>query len=723
MKDHRMAATHDAPGSLAAELSLLLRLPEGAADAFGLGCRLHQMQQPEAALAAFEMETRRAPDHLAAWHAVAALRLELKLPLGALRACNEALQINADNPDTLFHTGVVLQQLQDFAAAAHAYRQAINRCHDHYGSLRNLPHMLLRTGDADAAIAAAKAAISAYPEDADMHYNLGDIHLGFADAARAKEAFENALALRPDFHQARYALGIALAIEGDVAAAYRQRRQALEAAPGLLRSYQSPLVHDVCQGSNDCSPERVALIARMAALYNCDWAAFEQTTALFTSLIAGGEDFAPLSSPEFPYLSLLLPVAAESRQRLARQVTRRICAELTELKLPRQESPSRQRLTIGYISADFRAHPVTWLLSSIYARHDRNRFRVCAYSVGPPCSGPERALIESSVDGFRDMYRLPTELIAHRIAGDGVDILIDLSGYTLNARPEVLALRPAPIQVSYLGFLGTLGASHIDYALLDRACMLEAQRAYWDESVAYLSDTSIYCERHGTTAMPLSRPEYGLPDEGFILCALHMPRKIDRLAFDLWLELLKEIPEAVLWLISQNPAQQRAVTDYASTKGVESARLVFASYMDRPAHLARYRHADVFLDTLVFNGHTTVIDALSMGVPVVALPGDAPCARGAASILHAHGIPELVATSMADYKAIVHRLHADSEWRSRIRERVENDADSRLFCPDQRVREIETAYEMMWARHLAGLPSADFDVPKWTEPEPSGVYS
>ena len=712
MKDHRMAATHGALELLTAELWQMRSLPEGSIiGAFSLGCRLHQMQQPEAALAAFEMATRHLPDHLAAWHAVAALRLELKLPRGALQACNEALQINSDDPDTLFHTGVVLQQLQDFSAAVHAYRQALDRRHDHYGALRNLPHMLLRTENADAAIAAAQAAISAYPEDADMHYNLGDIHLGFADAALAKAAFANALALRPDFHQARYALGIALAIEGDVAAAYRERRQALAAAPGLLHSYQSPLVHDVCQGSNDCSPERVALIARMAALYNCDWAAFDQTTALFTSLIEGGEDFAPLSSPEFPYLSLLLPIAEESRQRLARQVTQRVCADLAELRLPRLASAPRQRLTIGYISADFRAHPMTWLLGSIYARHDRNKFRVYAYSVGPPCSDPERALVESSVDGFRDMHRRPAELIAHRIADDGVDILIDLSGYTLNARPEVLALRPAPLQVSYLGFLGTLGASHIDYTLLDRDCMPAAQRPYWDESIVYLSDTSIYCERHGTTATPQSRSDYGLPDEGFVLCALHMPRKIDRMAFDLWLALLKEIPDAVLWLLSQNPAQQEAVTDYAQARGIESARLVFAKFLDRPEHLARYRHADVFLDTLVFNGHTTVIDALSMGVPVVALPGDAPCARGAASILRAHGVPELIATSEADYKAIVRRLHADAEWRSRMRARVADDAGSRLFCPDQRVREIETAYEMMWTRHLAGLPPTDFDVP------------
>lgn len=709
-KDCRMSARHDVTEALLGELAQ--RVAHGdPASMFSLGCELHKLRQPEAALAAFEKEASRLPGQVRAWHAVAALRLELQLPQGALRACRAALELDPNNADSLFHTGVVLQQLRDYAAAVHAYEQALVRKPDHHGALQNLPHALLHAGAAEKAIDRAEQGISVYRDDAELHYNLGDIHLGFANAALARTAFERVLALKPDFHRARYALSIAIAMEGDVPTAYQERKRALDADPALLHNYRSPLVHDFCQGSNDCSPERVAVIARMAALYNCDWASYGKATELFESLIAGGEDFAPLSAPEFAYLALLLPLSAANRQRLAQQVAQRIDNEAALCSLPRKTDTERQQLTIGYISADFRAHPMAWLLGSMYARHDRNRFNVFAYSVGPCSAGLERTLIESGVDHFRDMHRRPAESIAYRIAADGVDILVDLSGYTLDARPEVLAMRPAPIQVSYLGFLGTQGSRHIDYTLLDRYCMLPEQRKYWDESVAYLSDTSIYCERHVTHATALSRAEYGLPETGWVLCALHMPRKIDPMAFDLWLELLEEIPESVLWLVSQNPAQQQAVIDYAQAKGLQAERLVFASFVDRSEHLARYRHADVFLDTFVFNGHTTVIDALSMGVPVVTLPGDAPCARGGASILRAHGLPELVASSPREYKAIVHQLYVDSAWRKEIRARVMDDTASRLFCPEERVREIETAYEMMWARHQAGLPPADFDVP------------
>lgn len=709
-----MTAASDNTQELLEQLSTLLNR-EQPERTFDVGAKLHALGERAAALAAFEAETERAPESLAAWHALVALRLELNLPQAALQACNRALEIDPKNPDTLYNTAFVLQAIGDFGAALHCYDKVLEQNPAHYRTMRNRPHMLAHMGQRTEAFAAVDIAIANYPDDALLHYNKGDLRLGGSDGGIAIRSFETALALEPKLHQARYAMSIALALEGDLSAAYRERNAALQQQPGLETSYQSPLVHDIWMGSSDCRPERVAVTAIVAALHACNWSAYEKGTQFFSELVVGTEHSAPLTSVEFPYTLLLFPSAPEIRRQMARQVMATLEGSVRHHRLtrPRRSRDSSQPLTIAYFSADFKPHVMTWLLGSMYAKHDRKRFRVLAYSTSPAGASAEQAQVAAGVDVFYDLHHHPAEAIAQLMVRDGVDILVDLSGYTMDAKPAVLALRPAPIQVSYLGFLGTMGTKHIDYALLDRDSMLPAQREYWDESIVALPATSIYCERHVTEAETLGRHEYGLLEAGFVLCALHMPRKIDPLAFDVWLALLEEIPGSVLWLVQETAEQAQALRARAGDRGVDPSRLVFAPLLPRQEHLARYRLADVFLDTFVFNGHTTVIDALSMGVPVVSMPGETPCARGAASILRSHGLGELVASSREDYKRIVHRLRDDAEWRRNIRETVATDAGSRLFCPDQRVREIETAYEMMWARHQAGLPPADFDVPEW----------
>ncbi|HTJ96443.1 MAG TPA: acetylglucosamine transferase, partial [Rhodocyclaceae bacterium] len=345
-----------------------------------------------------------------------------------------------------------------------------------------------------------------------------------------------------------------------------------------------------------------------------------------------------------------------------------------------------------------------------YSRHDRSRFKVHAYSVGAVDRCFERERVQAGVDVFRDLDNMPAQAAAQLIVNDGIDILIDLSGYARHARPEILALRPAPLQLSNLGFQGTLGAAYIDYALLDRNILLPEIRQFWDEKIAYLPHCSYHCETPVTTAQA-SRTDEGLPEHSLVLGALHHPRKLEPDSFRVWLSLLHELPEAVLWLQYETQEQRENLKCFAEAHGVLEGRLVFSPMAGYEKHLARLRLADICLDTFTYNGHTTTVESLGMGVPVVTLKGQGVVARIASSMLTAHGLPDLTASTVEEYNAIVHKLARDTAWRDEVKKRIGDYAHSNLFCPERRVREIETAYEMIWARHQAGLAPDDFDVP------------
>lgn len=677
-----------------------------------LGASLHRAGRPEAALRAFELAAEADPKQVNNWLAVATLRLQLNLPHMALDACNRALQCDPNAPQSLYSAAVVLATIGENHAALHCYDKALAVEPLHYGALRNRPMLLNAVKDNAAARRAARAAIQAYPQDPWLYYNEGDLLLGMRMADEAIEAFQQALALAPDFHRARYALAIALASQGRVREAHTEQATALAAEPQLLHSYRSPLALDALYGTSDVSPDRVAIIAGFEALRMGNWNRYEEFLELFAELIRGEHGLPPLSQHEMPYLGLGVPIAEDLRQLLAIQAAWRVLKSIESVRLFRPPSERSGPIRIAYISANFRPHPNAYLMGDIYARHDRRRFKVYAYSLGPQTVSPERDRAMAAVDVFRDLERLPVDAAAQLIVNDQIDILIDLSGFTRHAKPEILALKPAPIQVSYMGFMGTQGAPYIDYALLDREVLIPESRARWTEHIAYLPTCSYHCELPQTgDGASVCRQDVGIPEDAFVLCALHHPRKLEPYSYRAWLDLLRQLPNSVLWLLYEEPEQISNLRRMAVESGLTEDRLVFSPLVERTQHLLRYRLADICLDTFVYNGHTTTVDALGMGAPVVTLKGDSVVSRVAGSMLKAHGLPELIAETVQEYKTIVTRLACDTPWREEIRRRVSDYEHSQLFCPERRVREIEVAYEMMWARYRTGQAAEDFDVP------------
>ena len=679
------------------------------------GLSLHQAGEPEAALKAFECAAHNALGNISYWHAIATLRMQLKLPHAALEACNKALEIDPENADSLCNTAMVLEALGDIHAALHCYEKALQLVPRHSRALRNRPLLYVALERRDLAVKAAEVAVAEYPHDPVLHFNLGELYLGTSEPLRAAAAYRQCLAFDPESRLAPYALSIALAAAGSVAEAFVMQASALAKNPRLPEEYKSPIRLDETEGTYDVTPGRVAILAIADAFRLFDWSHYEDSIRLFCALIRGEHGGPPLDSKDAAYLSMQVPAPMSSalRQQLARQIAGRVIDNIAGMQLVRSKRAAKDKIRIGYIAACFLPHPVAHLMGNAYARHDRSVFEVYAYALGPASESFERRRVRDTVDVFREVAHLPPFAIAQIIANDEIDILIDISGYNRDTKPEILALRPAPVQVNYIDFMTTTGAPFVDYTMLDRLTLTADDRAFWDEKIAYLPHCSYHCELPAETPPFLSRAAVGLPEDAIVLGALHHPRKLDPLSVQVWLEMLRDTPGSVLWLLHENPMQVRNFQALAERAGLAPERLIFSPLRPRLEYLSCFRNVHVHLDPFVYNGHTTTTDALGMGVPVVTLSGNSVVSRVATTMLTAHGLPELVATTPDQYKAIVRRLVEDREWHVQIKVRAEHPRDGNLFCPERRIREMETAYRMMWERHQAGLPPADFDVPEY----------
>ena len=633
-------------------------------------------------------------------------------------AMRHARQLHQQQPhaaDTQFNIGYVSYLQGDLQTAIDYYMRALAADPAHYGALRNIPLVCNATGQSTRALRLAAEAIAYYPKDPWLYYNRGELLLADDSAQEAIEAFTQALLLDSVFYQAQYARAIAYSTVGDFPAAQAARAPALSNQPSLLTSYRSPLVLDHMQGSNDLRPERIFTLASIARLRACDWRQHGEFAKRYAELVDGIEGTRPLDTVEMPYLALGLDVSEAVRLQVARQTSTRIAADLPVIPLRQSDANPNRRLRIGYLAADFRNHPTTWLTQDLYRLHDRTAYEIFAYATDPVSDTAERKTVASTVDHFAELGHLSPENATRRIRLDRIDILVDLSGYTLYAKPECLAMRAAPIQISYMGFMGSYGAPWMDYAFQDRTTMTPSVRPWWDEKIIYLPDCMAFCS--SPEAMPnlqTIRAHHGLGQDSLVLAALHMPRKLDPLTFDKWLDILRKLPHAQLWLLEETPQQAENLRRYAINRDVAVKQLVFASLTNHTQHLQRYALADVFLDTFAYNGHTTMADALGMGLPAVTLRGETPVARVGASMLKAHGLAELIATTPDDYAEIVCRLASDDAWRAAISTRAKKHQDSRLFNPLAKTRQLETAYRAVWQRHIAGLPAEDFDVPEWS---------
>lgn len=430
----------------------------------------------------------------------------------------------------------------------------------------------------------------------------------------------------------------------------------------------------------------------------CQWRNVEEEDAAIAKLL----EKAGLRTG--PFVLLSAHMTPQDHLRAARTWAKGLRIEQKDRLPPAPPADPSRRIRIGYLSSDFYGHATSFLAVEMFERHDRSKFEVFGYSHSVDDNTDMRRRVVASFDHFIEVGPMTNAEIARRIYNDGIDIIVDLKGYTQGTRSDLLALRPAPVQVNFLGYPGSMGADFMDYIIGDRFVTPLAAARDYDEKIVQLphSYQPNDSRRKIAEAVP-SRTACGLPEQGFVFCCFNNTYKITPAIFSIWMRLLDQVPGSVLWLYEANPAARDNLIYEAAKFAIDPERIVFAPNMFVHDHLARQTNADLFLDTLPYNAHTTASDALWAGVPIVTCMGESFAARVAASLLNAVGLPELVTTSLADYEALALSLARDPERIAALKAHLANvRTTAPLFDAELYTRGIEKAYLRMHELRCAG---------------------
>jgi len=549
--------------------------------------------------------------------------------------------------------------------------------------LRSAASEHYRRGDLRGAEHFINEALKLDPQSAELWSNRGTLQAATKQANAALASFSRAIQLKPDF------LG-AMANRAHIL--FELQRYA-EAIPDYQRLVRADPDQPYLRGH--------LLFCRLQC---CDWSDLGRERAEVIAALKEGKRVFP------PVLSAALLNSPAEQLRAAEILGRNKFPPVPPLW--RGESYRHDRIRIAYVSADFHSHATAMLTVGMFERHDRKRFETVAISFGPEDGSPLRGRVKRAFDRFIDLRGRDDGHIARAIRTSEIDIAIDLKGYTSDARPGIFALRPAPIQVNFLGFPGTMGVDFMDYIIADPVIVPRADEAHYSEKIVWLPNSYQPNDRtRDVAASVLSRGAVGLPETGFAFCCFNNSYKIQPAVFEVWMSLLTQVDGSVLWLLADNPTAVSNLKREAERRGVESKRLVFGQRLDLPEHLARHALADLFLDTLPYNAHTTASDALWAGLPVVTCKGNTFAGRVAGSILKAAGLPELVTESLADYEALALTLARDPAKLSAIKAKLKpNLATVPLFDIARYTRDIEAAYGSMHERRQRGLPPASFAI-------------
>lgn len=592
------------------------------------------------------------------------------------------LALMPHEPDSLHNLGLIAQSRGDLADAMRLWSFCIAHNPGRANTHNAMGGLLTRVGRLDQALAAHEKALAIAPDNIDGLISRGNLLVRLRRNDEALVAYDRIIEIRPD-------LPAPHANRAGLLADLKRSREAIESCRNVLRLEPTSAVAESLKYREQ--------------LKICDWSDHAATMAAFEQRIVSFSDH---------------PIAVLSR--CDDPMAQKLCSETyVRKRFPAPVQPlwtgeiyRHDKIRIAYVSSDFRDHPVAHLISGLFEQHDRDRFDITAYALSPSIGDVHRLRIEAAFPEFHDVSGASDLEVAQRIRAAETDILIDLNGLTRHLRPAIFAARPAPIQISYLGYPGTIGHGLVDYILADAVVVPHGREEAFCEHVIRLphsyqvnDDSKVMAEE------TLSRREAGLPETGFVFTSFNAHNKITPPVFDIWMRLLLAVPGSVLWLIGGLEDAVLNLRAEAEVRGVSSDRLVFASRVDLPHHLARHRLADLFLDTLPYTAHTTASDALWAGLPLVTCIGEGFAARVAASLLTAVELPELITESLEAYEALALALARDPERLKALRARlIAQVPTTPLFNTHLSRRHIEAAYIAAWELYQRGEPPKAFDV-------------
>jgi len=738
-----------------ASLDLAVACEPGLADAHdNRGAVLLDLRRHAEAIESCDRALALAPDAVTAWCTRGAALGEMGRHEEAIASYDRALAHDPRLAAAHFNRGLCMAKLKRYVEALDAFTQALAIDPRMVQALNDQVNVLRELGRLEEALASCDRAIALNPAYAEAFYLRGNTlaamkqyedalasydratalkpsyaeafqNRGYALGAlvRLEEAlasFDRAIALRPDhaefvcdraralhdskrFEEALACYGRAIALNPKYAEAYYYRGHAfgaLQRYEEALASYEQAIALDLDQMKH--LPDG-RLHAKMQL---CNWERLDQDCLQLISAIGNGD----LVVDPFA----LLPIRSTPAQQLTCAKAYAGARRTAAAKLWRGECYQHDRIRIAYLSSDLRNHAVGFLTVGLFEQHDRSRIETIALSTGPDDDSDTRRRIKAAVDQFHDVRSRTDPEIAQLIRDLEVDIAVDLNGLTQGARLNILARRPAPIQVNYLGYPGTMGADYIDYIIADRMIIPADQRQFYSENVVYLPDTyQANDDKRPVSDVVPSRLQAGLPEGKFVFCSFNNAFKFNPPVFDVWMRLLRQVEGSVLWLLEGTARVSDNLRMEAERRGVAANRLVFAPRKRLEDHLARHRLADLFLDTLPYNAHTTASDALWAGLPVLTCLGSTFSGRVAGSLLSAVGLSELITNSFDEYEALALRLAHDPDLLGSIRAKLlRNRGTSALGNTSRFARQIEAAYTTMRDICRRGDPPRSFDVPQ-----------
>ena len=663
-------------------------LPDEAVVPYNHAVVLERLGQSDTAIEAYREAIIRRNDFAQAHNNVGALLLARGETEVAERHFHAALRADRTLGDAAYNLALIAEERGDSKQAEALFRHVLQQDAAHQGALVGLARVLT-PGDAPQrleALALCDQAVASQPDDAAAHHARGVVlerQRRFPEAARA---FRDAWRVS-DSRMPPALSGLALALHK--AGQYREALAAMQDL-GRMRSLDAS--------------ERLTLVNLQ--LHCCEWATLDADVAALRAAIDRGEGIGRLS----PALAVSVPGLDEAQMHTISTGFARQLLESSPVRVraqhPAPASPQERPLRVGYLSADFREHAVSHVLAGVLEHHDRRRVETFAYSYAREDDSPMRARLRRTFGSrFRDIADSDDAEAARAIRADGIDILVDLTGWTSNARYEILLHDPAPLKVNWLGYAGSMGHPvFADYLIGDAISTPESSAHGFTETLALMPHTYMPSDNARPLGTPPSRREAGLPDGGVVFCSFNQPYKITPEVFAIWCLLLHQVPDSVLWLVSPPPGTRANLLREAAARGIAESRLVFAPFVPTiEAHLARLQLADIALDTAPYNSHSTAVDALWCGVPLVCVRGERFAGRVAASIVTAAGVPELACATLSEYHAKALSLATDADALRTVRQRlVEARTGSPLFDTAGFARDLESLYLRIWGEYRAG---------------------
>ena len=626
---------------------------------YSRGLSLHRLKKWHDAIASYDAAIKIDMGHSKAYNNRGMALKELKKLNEALLSLNKSIELSGSNPEAHNSKGLVLFELRNFDEAVKEYDIAISIDHFFTEAHNNRGNAFKSQRKYDLALADYDKAIQLDANFSDAHFNKGDALHQVKKFDEAIVSLDNAIKINSNDAEAYFQRGIILNQQKLFSGLDNYRK-------ALSINAQLPWLNGAILHTN---------------MVNCVWDDFTAKTLELERKIKSDE------KASFNFYVLGLTDSAELQMKASKTWSTEF--PINQSLGPIKSNPSKPKIRLGYYSADFYSHATCVLMAELFEKHDKSKFELFAFSFGPDIKDSMRARVEAAFDQFIDVSTMSDKEIAEFSRMLGIDIAIDLKGSTKDHRFGIFSYRAAPVQVSYLGYPGTMGAEYIDYLIADKTLIPEESQKFYTEKIAYMPHSYQVNDRSRVISdRVFTKQEVGLPEEGFVFACFNSNYKITPDVFDVWVRILKSVEGSVLWLFEENKTAAANLRKEAQKRGLVPERLVFAPKMELSEHLARHKLADLFIDTLPCNAHTTASDALWAGLPVLTCMGESFASRVAASLLNAIEMPELITSSLTDYEELAVALGKDSQRIQALKQKLEANKlttplfDSSLFTKD-----------------------------------------